>query len=453
MASGATAQDQRIAEAEAALGAGAAERALGLADRILSETGTHGPALKLRARALEAMGDLPTALEAWTEARDVLPRSAAVRVDRGKLLFRLGRYDEALTEHETAVALDPLQLEGWKGILSLRAVDPREDGLARVAESMDDLSRAARLRAKAGFVLGQVLFEAGSYDAAFDRYAQANAIMAEEAGAEGVEYRFPPGSFSFDQELLDRYGSAVPHLPACPAILIAGLPRSGKSLVESLIATDPSVRAGDELAVLARHARGYDWSHGAEPVAQVLAGQDISPLAPLYIAELRGHRRVTDTAPTNLFRLGLLGLLHPEVPIVLCRRDPLDLGAAMFFKQFRRGNLFTTSLPALGRALARSERMMARWRQVLPNPLVEVTYEKITAEPAAAAAHLAAACGTIVARPTSGKGGVRLSAGRSLGFATVEKGLVGFAAPLKHRFAPMLDAYQSELDRLVQVGR
>lgn len=442
-----------LAEAETALGSGEAERALGLVDRALAEGGTNGDALKLRARAYEAMGDLPRALEVWSEARDVMPRSGSVRVNRGKVLFRLGQYDEALAEHETAVALDPLQMEGWKGILALRPVDPRETGLDRVARSIDDPGRSGRLRAKAGFVMGQILLEAGQHDSAFDHYARANAIVAEEAGEKGLEYRYPAGSFDIDRALIDRYASAVPHVPACPAILIAGLPRSGKSLAESLIVRDPTVRAGDELAVLARQARLYDWSHGADAVVQGLSRMDVSPLAPPYIAQLQGHRRVTDTSPTNLFRLGLIGLLHPQVPVILCRRDPLDLGASMFFKQFRQGNLFTASLPVLGRALARAERMMAHWQRVLPNPLSEISYEAMVADPDGAAHSLGSLCGTRPAAVPAGPVGMRLTPGRSLGFDAVDKGLVGFAQPLKARFAPMLSAYEAERDRLVSVGR
>lgn len=441
------ADDDTLTRGEAALDAGDPAAALLAADALLAHGDRRPTVWRLRARALDGLGDRPAAITTLQHATADQPASAALRVDLGKLLAQDGQAQAALAAYRDAVSRDPLQLEGWKGILTFCPVPHDADGLDAVARSMADPSRSTRLRAKAGFVLGQILCEAGKHDAGFDRYAAANALIAADADPAALEYRYPAGTFT-DRAAIDHYARPAP--PGdCPAILIAGLPRSGKSLAEGLLAANPQVRAGDELAALARFARGLDWSAGSDAVLARLSAQDPSPLAALYRDAGAGHARVTDTAPTNLFRLGLLAIRHPDVPVVLCRRDPLDLGASMFFKQFRRGNLFTATLPALGRAIARAERLMDHWLQTLPNRVMVLDYADTVRDPAATATRLAALTGLAVPPPPlPDRPAIRLTPGRSLGRDGIRPDLLDFAAPFAARFDPMLSAYQVERDRL-----
>lgn len=433
--------------AEAALDAGHPDKALRLTDAILA-SGTDDPALwRIRIRALRATHDAEAVRAAAGDAVARHPTSPPLLVDLGKACLATNDHAAAHAAFESALSRDPLQLEAWKGLLTLRPVSPDEHGLDRVAASVTDPARSARLRAKAAFVVGQILAEAGRHDEGFARYAQANAIIAEAAPPGDLEYRYPVGSLAIDAGLLARHGQNRP----CPAILISGLPRSGKSLAEGLVAAACGVHAGDELAILARFGRSLDWARGADAVAADLAATPASPIAALYTAELHGAARVTDTGPTNLFRLGLLGLLHPQVPVILCRRDPLDLGASMFFKQFRRGNLFTATLPTLGRAMARAERLMDHWAATLPNPVLRLSYEALVTYPQATAARLSALTGlAIPLPPPRAPQATRLTPGRSLSDGGISAELVGVAAPFATQLAPMMVAYHAEKDRLAQ---
>ncbi|MEI6801497.1 MAG: sulfotransferase, partial [Pseudomonadota bacterium] len=142
-----------------------------------------------------------------------------------------------------------------------------------------------------------------------------------------------------------------------------------------------------------------------------------------------------------------MAALHPDVPIVLCHRDPLDLAAAMYVKQFRPGNLFTTRLDSLGRAIARAERMMAHWLDALPNPVLHLAYEDTARHPAAAAARLAALAGlppppAVRTRPPARLYPARASDG------SPGPGLIGFARPLARHLEPAMAAYHAERERL-----
>jgi tetratricopeptide (TPR) repeat protein len=435
-----------LAAGEAALEAGDGPRALEATDRLLA-AGDRRPAVwRLRAKAIAASGDRPAALAALHQAVAEHPRDAALHVDLGKALTIAGQDAAALAAYERALSLDPLQLEGWKGVLVFRPVAPDSAGLSDVAAVLHDTARSTRLRAKAGFVLGQILSEAGRHDAGFDHYAAANALMAADQQPSALEYRYPSGTF-LDRAALLRHARPAPR-GLCPSILIAGLPRSGKSLAETLVATAPQVRAGDELAVLARLGRKLDWSQDSDSVLAAFAAQDPSPIAQEYGGALSGAALVTDTAPTNLFRLGLLAIRHPDVPVVLCRRDPLALGASMFFKQFRRGNLFTTTLPTLGRAIARAERLMDHWQETLPNPLMLLDYRDTVTRTAATAGRLSALTGlALPAPPAPSAAAARLTPGRSLGRDGISDALLDFATPYARHFAPMIEAWRLERER------
>jgi hypothetical protein len=87
---------------------------------------------------------------------------------------------------------------------------------------------------------------------------------------------------------------------------------------------------------------------------------------------------LTDTSPANLEYLGYLALLHPEVPVLFCRCNALDLGVSLYFRNFRRGQGFSYDLEATGRTIALADKLIDHWLSVLPNPVWEVAYGPCT---------------------------------------------------------------------------
>jgi len=87
---------------------------------------------------------------------------------------------------------------------------------------------------------------------------------------------------------------------------------------------------------------------------------------------------LTDTSPANLEYLGYLALLHPEVPVLFCRCNALDLGVSLYFRNFRRGQGFSYDLEATGRTIALADKLIDHSLSVLPNPVWEVAYGPCT---------------------------------------------------------------------------
>lgn len=437
----------QITAGEKAVAAGRADAAIAVAEGLYAAGCTEVSVFTFHARALDLLSRPLAALAVLGDGLALHPHSGRLRVERGKILFRQGDIGQAEAAFDDALTVDPRQMEAVKGILSLRPMPLDDPRLALVEATAREGDRPPNKRAKAFYILGQVWLEAGEIDPAMSFYAQANALMAEGHDPAALEYRFASGAFDITRAVLDRHARAEPLTPRCPAILIAGLPRSGKTLAENLLSRGGEVHAGGELALLSRYAREFDWSQGGEAVVEGLAALTQSPLARRYTAAAEGRRFVTDTSPPTLFRLGVMAALHPEVPIVLCHRDPLDLAAAMYVKQFRRGNLFTTRLDTLGRAIARAERMMAHWLDAVPNPLLHLAYEETARHPDATAGRLARLAGLPPPPPVGARPPVRLHPARASD-GPPGPALIGFARPLARHLAPAMAAYHMEKERL-----
>jgi tetratricopeptide (TPR) repeat protein len=439
------ADSARIAAAEAALSDGRPAEAASLTARLIRQGIDNAAVFVLRVRALAAAGHSEEALAAAGDGLSRHPHAPRLWVERGKLLSRSGRAAEALSAFDRALTEDPAQLEAVKGVLSYRKLAPDDPRLVAVNALIRNPQASSARRTKAHFILGQVWMEAEEPDIAFAHYRSANDLMAAGQDPAALEYRFATGAFDLDRAMLN---SPRPRLAPCPALLIAGLPRSGKTLAEGLLARCPELRPGGELAILSRYCREFDWSRGGQAAARDMLAQQDSPLAARYAAAARGARWVTDTSPPTLFRLGIMAFLHPDVPLVLCHRDPQDLIAAIYMKQFRRGNLFSTRLDTLGRAVARAERMARHWCEVLPLPPLVLAYEETVGDPDGTADQLAAHAGLPKPAPSEPPPAtMRLHPARSTD-GRPDPALIGFARPFARHLAPAMAAYHAEVARL-----
>ncbi len=207
---------------------------------------------------------------------------------------------------------------------------------------------------------------------------------------------FDPAAFG---RLIDRLIAAFPAerfaaQAATPAadvpILVLGMPRSGTTLVEQILAAHPRVAAAGELPFWLQ--RGAQWclgANGADFAAQ--AGQD-------YLALLRrtapDASRITDKMPFNFLWAGLALLAVPGATIVHCRRDPADTALSIHRTHFHPHLRFPTGGAALVAYFAAYERLMRHWRRVLPAAsFVEIGYEALATAPAPVVRRLLEACG------------------------------------------------------------
>ena len=311
----------------------------------------------------------------------------------GHLLADWGRFDEARASFERAVALEPQLAGSWYDLVRCRKVTPADQGLMAsmdAALARPGLAPVQRLRLH--LAVGKVADDLGDHALAMTHFDAADALR--------------PGSVAFDTAGFDRVIDAIIERcsaqalaqapaggnPARTPILIVGMPRSGTTLVEQIVASHPDVFSGGELPFWSE--RGATW-HLVEAAAR---DAGFLPQAAAHYLEFlhaigHGAPRVTDKMPFNILWAGAIHLALPNAIIVHCRRAPIDTALSIHQTVFHPDLAFPTGGAKLVSYFRSIERLAQHWGQVLPaNRYVEVDYEQLTGDPEPQIRRLVAAC-------------------------------------------------------------
>ncbi len=171
-------------------------------------------------------------------------------------------------------------------------------------------------------------------------------------------------------------------------VFIVGMPRSGTSLTEQILAAHPKVYAAGELDVLSVITQQMKFKLGnkeAFPFYIGKLGQDkIDEMAKQYLDRLTGlskqAERVTDKMPHNFYMVGLIQLLFPEARVIHCKRDPMDTCLSIYFQNFNEEHKFAKDLFNIGTHYHQYQRLMEYWKQVISIPMLEVNYEELVSD-------------------------------------------------------------------------
>ena len=162
-------------------------------------------------------------------------------------------------------------------------------------------------------------------------------------------------------------------------VFIVGMPRSGTTLVEQILAAHRDVFGAGERTALGEVFAALGGSHeDASSLRRIAAleGEAVDHAADLYLAALHklapGAKRVVDKMPGNFLYLGLVGLMLPSARIIHCVRDPRDIGLSIFTFRFHGAHGYAHDLADLGWYIGEHDRLMAHWKSALPNPILTV---------------------------------------------------------------------------------
>ena len=421
-----------LKEASALRGAGRVAEAIAAYQRLL-DANPDLPAswynlgwLQKQARQFE---------DALTSYRQALDRGASdpeeIHLNRAVILAdHLGRPEEALTELESALALNPGYVPALLNLGNLhedrgdkpgaraayeRALshDPANAlALARLAGVSDaqgaDDPLVERLRkaiggsgnaveqADLGFALGRVLDQAGDFDAAFEAYSRANRASAASRGPafRGYDRR---AHEQFVDRLIATFPEPAEQRPASRGrapLFICGLFRSGSTLIEQILAGHSGVTAGGELdllpALIAAHIRPYPEAlAGAEPAA-------LDRLREAYLQAMPtvgGRGIVTDKRPDNFLHIGLIKALFPEARIVHTVRNPLDNLLSLYFLHLDPAMAYALDLEDAAHWHGEYRRLMTHWKRLYPADILDLDYDELVRDPRPAVERLLAFTG------------------------------------------------------------
>jgi tetratricopeptide (TPR) repeat protein len=333
-------------------------------------------------------GRFEEAERGYREALRLKPGSAPALCRLGTLLEEKGDFRGAEESLRAALAHDPEHAGARAQLATLLRGALPDDDLAALGRLASDPDSTPGRRAALAFGLAHVLDARGDYAGAADRLTEANALALEDRRARGLGY--DPEAH---ERLVDGLIASSPrdHFARLAGsgddtdrpVFVVGLPRSGTTLTEQILAAHPEVFGAGELGLAGATFAALPRILGTDSPPVACAGrldrEATGRIARSYLARLEAldprAPRIVDKMPENYLYLGLLATLFPRARFIHCRRDPRDVAVSCWMTNFRQIRWANDPVHIAGRFLA-YERLMAHWRRVLPVPVMEVDYEE-----------------------------------------------------------------------------
>jgi Tfp pilus assembly protein PilF len=363
-----------------------------LRETIQREPGNAGARLNLAADLLqsERAAEALALLDAAALPTDGLRAQRHWHLQRSMALLQLKRPHEARAAIDAFAALGPCPLEFaplllWRLVL-LALADDDPQGAAAQAVHMEQALAAAggkvtpEHRIMAHFDLAKFWSGRNDQARAFRHWTAGHALLKvgqpfsrEKHGA------FIDANIAAFTKPRFQNGQHARNTDAAP-VFIVGMPRSGTTLCEQILAAHRDVRGAGERMALPRafaalSGNARDDADGVERIAG-LDADILDAAAVQYLAELRAlapeKARIVDKLPGNYAYLGLIGLMLPGARIIYCARDPRDIGLSIFTFRFHGHHPYAHDLADLGWTIAQHARLMDHWRTVLPEQIVTV---------------------------------------------------------------------------------
>ena len=334
---------------------------------------------------LQNLGRIAEATENYHQALAIKPDLARAHAGIGRCLQIMGRFEEAEEWYRQTLALDPDRVGTYLGSVSGRKFTSADEEIAHLKGFLNDKDLGPAQRIGASFALAKIFDDLGRYDEAFTHYRVANELVHKDKSydAEGDERHVDGLISAFTKEFFEKRASfgVASELP----VFIVGMPRSGTTLVEQIIASHSQAFGAGELTEINRMVRTLPKTLNTStpyPACATLIDRDAARrLATGYLEHLRGFSRdadrITDKAPGNFTNLGFIAPLFPKARIIHCRRDPMDTCLSCYFQNFRHALNFAYDLRDLGLHYRQYQKLMHHWRSVSPMPMLEVSYEEL----------------------------------------------------------------------------
>jgi tetratricopeptide (TPR) repeat protein len=348
------------------------QRALALKPDYANAHTALGMVLRQQGCTAEAEASCRRALAIEPHSAEGLAFLAEIHADRGQ-------FAAAEELFRTALAIDPDLPAAWAGIARYRRMGGDDACWLEAAQRLAGKGLPVRHEINLRYAIGKYFDDVKDYARAFDSYRLANEL-AKRYGArhdpQQLTRLIDQVAVSYDRQWLSQ--SRTQTIPSERPVFIVGMPRSGTTLAEQILASHPAVFGAGELPFWNDASRGYEASMldgtGNPRTLSALAGEYLRQLADLSA----DAPRVVDKMPTNYLNLGLIHAALPNARIVHMRRNPIDTCLSIFFQNFSISHAYANDLEDLAHYYTEYSRVMAHWHATLPErTILDVSYEAL----------------------------------------------------------------------------
>ncbi|MFI4939903.1 MAG: sulfotransferase [Burkholderiales bacterium] len=311
-------------------------------------------------RALEINPNLPGALAFMAE-----------------LLADKGQFTDAQALFQRAIAIKPELPEAWAGLAGIRKMTLDDIDWLTAAQAIAERALPPRSEARLRYAIGKYYDDVNEFEQAFENYRRANELgklYSAEYDRRRQTLAVDVISRIYGRDWINREQANAN--PSARPVFIVGMPRSGTSLAEQILASHPAVFGAGELGFW----KNASAIHAPSVLNNQLYQGELSRLASDYLKLLRGlsadTMRVVDKMPDNFLHLGLIHAAFPNARIIHIRRNPIDTCLSIYFQHFNTSHAYANSLDDLAHYYTEYCRVMEHWRTTLPEQaILHVPYE------------------------------------------------------------------------------
>jgi tetratricopeptide (TPR) repeat protein len=355
---------------------------------ILLNEQPENPAFRLLyANAAVPVGEIDKAIELYDQLIEQAPDNLHYSILKGHALKTLGAQQGAVEAYRRAATLKPDHGDAYWSLANLKTYRFTSDEIAQMISAENAEATTLQDRYQLCFSLGKHFEDNAEYTRAFEFYLRGNRLKNQECGyrADKTELEFSQQrDVCTDQFFADRVGYGVED---DDPIFIVGLPRSGSTLLEQVLASHPLVDGTIELPNMLSLAQKLAGKHNINEqsrypaILQNLSQEQCRQFASDYLESTKvyrtGARYFTDKMPNNFRHIGLIHLLFPHAKIIDARRHPMACCFSNFKQLYGEGQAFSYGLEDLGRYYKDYVALVGHWQQVLPGKILRVQYEDV----------------------------------------------------------------------------
>jgi tetratricopeptide (TPR) repeat protein len=363
--------------------------ALAVVDALLAQTGGDPRILSFKATLLDQLGDYAQAAALYEQLLEQGESSAALWVSYGHKLRTIGRTDDAVAAYRKALALEPASGEAWWSLANVKTASFGEADVAVIEAALKEPGLSPDSQSQLHFTLGRIFELRRSFEPSFRQYAAGNRIKRDtlqhdpSAVTRGIDHLIRLFSADFFRQRAG-FGAA-----ASDPVFIVGMPRSGSTLIEQMLACHSMIEGTSELPHIPAIVGTLSAAFAGASYPDLLAGLNSAQARAIgedYLKRTAPHRRTgrpffIDKLPRNWSDIGLIQLILPNARVIDARREPMACCFSNYKQFFFNGYPATYALADMGAYYRDYVRLLAHFDTVLPKRIHRVHHEQLVDSP------------------------------------------------------------------------